>query len=50
MHGLWRLTVMQFKLYLREPVAFFFSLAYPALLLPSSGKWIKSTKNLSENS
>lgn len=33
MRGLWKLTVMQFKLYLREPVAFFFSLAYPALLL-----------------
>jgi len=33
MRGLWKLFVMQFKLYLREPVAFFFSLAYPALLL-----------------
>jgi ABC-2 type transport system permease protein len=33
MRGFWKLTVMQFKLYLREPVAFFFSLAYPALLL-----------------
>jgi ABC-2 type transport system permease protein len=33
MRGLGRLFVMQFKLYLREPVAFFFSLAYPALLL-----------------
>lgn len=33
MRGLWKLTVMQLKLYLREPVAFFFSLAYPALLL-----------------
>ena len=33
MRGLWKLTVMQFKLYLREPAAFFFSLAYPALLL-----------------
>jgi ABC-2 type transport system permease protein len=28
-----KLFVMQFKLYLREPIAFFFSLAYPALLL-----------------
>jgi ABC-2 type transport system permease protein len=33
MCGLWKLTVIQFKLFLREPVAFFFSLAYPALLL-----------------
>jgi ABC-2 type transport system permease protein len=33
MRGLGKLFVMQFKLYLREPVAFFFSLAYPALLL-----------------
>jgi len=33
MRGLWKLFVMQFKLYLREPVAFFFSLAYPTLLL-----------------
>lgn len=33
MRGLWKLFVMQLKLYLREPVAFFFSLAYPALLL-----------------
>jgi ABC-2 type transport system permease protein len=33
MRTLWKLFVMQFKLYLREPVAFFFSLAYPALLL-----------------
>jgi ABC-2 type transport system permease protein len=33
MRGFWKLTVIQFKLYLREPVAFFFSLAYPALLL-----------------
>lgn len=33
MRGLWKLTIIQFKLYLREPVAFFFSLAYPALLL-----------------
>lgn len=33
MRGLWNLFVMQFKLYLREPVAFFFTLAYPALLL-----------------
>ncbi len=28
-----KLFFVQFKLYLREPVAFFFSLAYPALLL-----------------
>jgi ABC-2 type transport system permease protein len=28
-----KLFIMQFKLYLREPVAFFFSLAYPVLLL-----------------
>jgi len=33
MRGLIKLFVMQFKLYLREPVAFFFSLAYPTLLL-----------------
>jgi hypothetical protein len=33
MHGLGKFFVMQFKLYLREPLAFFFSLAYPALLL-----------------
>lgn len=33
MRGLWKLFVMQFKLYLREPVAFFFTMAYPALLL-----------------
>jgi ABC-2 type transport system permease protein len=33
MRGLGKLFLMQFKLYLREPVAFFFSLAYPALLL-----------------
>lgn len=31
--GLRLLLVMQFKLYLRELVAFFFSLAYPTLLL-----------------
>ena len=33
MRSLWKLFLMQLKLYLREPVAFFFSLAYPALLL-----------------
>lgn len=33
MRGFRKLFVMQFKLYLREPIAFFFSLAYPALLL-----------------
>ncbi len=33
MKGLRKLFLMQFKLYLREPLAFFFSLAYPALLL-----------------
>jgi ABC-2 type transport system permease protein len=33
LRGLKQLFVMQFKLYLREPVAFFFSMAYPALLL-----------------
>jgi ABC-2 type transport system permease protein len=33
MRGIWKLFVMQVKLYLREPLAFFFSLAYPALLL-----------------
>lgn len=33
MRGIGKLFLMQFKLYLREPVAFFFSLAYPALLL-----------------
>jgi ABC-2 type transport system permease protein len=33
MRGVMKFYVMQLKLYLREPVAFFFSLAYPALLL-----------------
>ena len=33
MKGIWKLFVMQFKLYLREPVAFFFTLAYPTMLL-----------------
>ncbi len=33
MIGIRKLFVVQFKLYLREPVAFFFSLVYPALLL-----------------
>ena len=33
LRGLWQLYSMQIKLYLREPVAFFFSLAYPTLLL-----------------
>jgi len=33
MRGTWNLFVMQFKLYLREPVAFFFTLAYPTMLL-----------------
>lgn len=33
MQGFRKLLLMQFKLYLREPIAFFFSLAYPALLL-----------------
>jgi ABC-2 type transport system permease protein len=33
MHGLGKFFLMQFKLYLREPLAFFFSLAYPVLLL-----------------
>jgi len=33
MRGMWKLFVMQFKLYLREPVAFFFTLAYPTMLL-----------------
>jgi ABC-2 type transport system permease protein len=33
LRGLRQLFIMQFKLYLREPMAFFFSLAYPALLL-----------------
>ena len=33
MRGVMKFFVMQLKLYLREPVAFFFSLAYPALLL-----------------
>jgi ABC-2 type transport system permease protein len=33
MQGFRKLFLMQFKLYLREPIAFFFSLAYPALLL-----------------
>lgn len=33
LRGVWQLFVMQLKLYLREPVAFFFSMAYPTLLL-----------------
>jgi ABC-2 type transport system permease protein len=33
MRGLGKFFVMQLKLYLREPLAFFFSLAYPVLLL-----------------
>lgn len=33
LRGLWQIYLMQIKLYLREPVAFFFSLAYPTLLL-----------------
>lgn len=33
MRGIGKFFLMQFKLYLREPVAFFFSLAYPVLLL-----------------
>ena len=33
LRGLWQLYSMQIKLYLREPVAFFFSMAYPTLLL-----------------
>ena len=33
MHSIFKLFVVQFKLYLREPIAFFFSLAYPSLLL-----------------
>ena len=33
MKTFYKLFIMQFKLYLREPVAFFFSLAYPVLLL-----------------
>jgi ABC-2 type transport system permease protein len=33
MRGLGKLFVLQLKLYLREPMAFFFTLAYPVLLL-----------------
>jgi len=33
MRGLWKLFTMQFKLYLREPLAFFFTLVYPTMLL-----------------
>lgn len=33
MRKMWKLVLMQFKLYLREPVAFFFTLAYPTMLL-----------------
>ena len=33
MRGFWTLTLMQFRLFLREPSAFFFSLAFPSLLL-----------------
>ena len=33
MRGLTQLTVMNFKLYLREPIATFFTLAFPPLLV-----------------
>jgi ABC-2 type transport system permease protein len=33
MRGFWMLVVVQFKLYVREPSAFFFTLAFPSLLL-----------------
>lgn len=33
MRGLWKLFTMQFMLYLREPLAFFFTLIYPTMLL-----------------
>jgi ABC-2 type transport system permease protein len=33
LHGLWQLYRIQIKLYVRDPVAFFFSMAYPTLLL-----------------
>jgi ABC-2 type transport system permease protein len=33
MRGFWALVLVQFKLYLREPSAFFFTLAFPSLLL-----------------
>lgn len=33
LRSLWQLFIMQLKLFLREPVAFFFALAYPTLLL-----------------
>lgn len=33
MRGFWTLVVVQFKLYVREPSAFFFTLAFPSLLL-----------------
>lgn len=33
MRGLWRLTVVQWKLFVREPAAFFFTLVFPTLLL-----------------
>ncbi len=33
MRGLWRLTVVQWKLFVREPAAFFFTLIFPTLLL-----------------
>ncbi|RME52917.1 MAG: ABC transporter permease, partial [Caldilineae bacterium] len=33
MKGFWKLTWVQFKLYMREPIAFFFALLFPVLLL-----------------
>ena len=33
MRGLIQLTVLNFKLYLREPIATFFTLAFPPLLV-----------------
>jgi len=33
MRGLWKLTVIEFKLFLREPEAFFFTLIFPLVML-----------------
>jgi len=33
MRGFWKLTLMEFKLFLREPMAAFFTLAFPLMLL-----------------
>src|SRR6185503_729280 len=45
MRGLGKLTLVQFKLFLREPAAFFFTLVFPALLLVLFGAIFGNTPN-----